>query len=230
MGDIINMKSRIGDKQNSVVESINNIKEHENFKKTKRLPELKTKGIKGFATLLGPTVGKYRISKDQRNLQIKGRVTLTALATALAISGLTGVALHNHTSNRTQQTAIEQDQETSKKDDVLKNAEDAILKCVFGDDLKNIKNASVDYKFDNHDGSYTVSVYYTDSNDIAYSYSNDSLSLDKLLNNKDIVSLIDNAIYVHRLDNPSKKALSSLDESTKVVNNKSYKLDKRPYS
>lgn len=209
MGKIANMQTKQNEKNEVNLSYIR--KQHSK-------PKLKIKGFKDLATLVGPTASKYNLTKYQRNFQKGARLTLAALAASIAIGG---VAVGNTVRN----TNVAQAQEVLQQDELMASAESKILDCVFGEDRSNINNPEVSYRYDKHDGSTALIVTSgkEDSKKISYTYS-DSLSLDEVLNAKDISSLIDNAIKVHYAEEPSQKQLEALNKSLENVEDKNFKL------
>lgn len=182
-------------------------------------PRLKVENGKDILTLLGPNAHKYRLSQNQKSFQTKGRLTIAAIAAALAIGGF--AVASNHIENNSAET-----QEFLQEDELMNNVEDKILDYVLGDNRENIDNPQVSYSFNNDDGSFTLRVTTGtgDFKDVKYTYSKGNISLDSILNAKEISSLMDNAIDVHFANGASQKQLKDLNESLEKSDNKNFIL------
>ncbi|MBO5478992.1 MAG: hypothetical protein J6A04_04755 [Clostridia bacterium] len=181
-------------------------------------PRLKVKNLKDIATLIGPSAKKYRLSPNQRNFQLKGRLTIAAIAAALAIGG---ISVGNSISNDTAET-----QEILQEEELMNAFEDKLLDCVFSTNRNDVDNPEVSYDFDNHDGSTILRVTSGtgDSKKVLFTYSKGGLSFDSLQNAKEISSLINNAMDIHFAKEPSQKQLQNLNESLENLENKNFKL------
>ncbi len=61
------------------------------------------KGFKDYASLIGPNAQKrFSLNPELRSKQIKGRVTIAAIAAALAISGGAAIAYNVNSSDKEQ--------------------------------------------------------------------------------------------------------------------------------
>jgi hypothetical protein len=156
------------------------------------------------------------------NLKIKGARTIFAFAATLVL----GSAVIHHTNingdGTTQETSVQYD---LQKDELMEEVESKILDCVFGENLSKIDNPEVSYIYDKHDGSSSLIVRQGKDNyqRTVYSYS-DNLSLDGFLNDKNISSLIKDAIDIHYAEDPSQKELESLKTDLDNCNNTKYTL------
>lgn len=137
------------------IEKMQNMQDELNISRLKKQnlkPKLRITGVKDLATLIGPNAKHYRLSKGQKNFQIKGRLTIAAIAAALAISGGVSIA-HSVNSNKNTNTNAIEAQEILQKDEVLKDFEAMLKQWVFGDDLEDINTPRVNY-IDEEDGHY----------------------------------------------------------------------------
>lgn len=201
--------------------SIRSIKDKQTEK-----PKLKIKGFKDIATLLGPNAKKYRLSKNQRNFQLKGRITIAAIAAAIGISG---AALINH-HNSVPTNNLGQTEMSLQKDTLLSEANEKLFDIVYGTDREEAQYF-VDYDKITDDNSKTLSVgrnikpsdraleYETQIN---YSYNNNALNFKDA---KEIKNLADKMIDIHYSENPSQKDLEKLDEAIEALEDKDFKLD-----
>lgn len=184
----------------------------------KRLPRLKIKGMKDLAKLIGPTSGKYRLSKNQRNFQLVGRTTIAAIAAALAIG--TGVTVGSSIHNNAAET-----QEFFQEDTLLEAAKSKLLDCAFGSNRDDIDYPDVICRFDNNGGTSFLQIISgtNDAKKVAFSYS-DNLSVDKWLNSKEISSLIEQYMDVSLAKEPSQKQLEALNKALEDCEDKNFKL------
>lgn len=195
----------------------------QNYYNNMHKEKLDTKGIKNFYNKLrlvyAPGIqNKYNLTSSQKKFArtVRGAsIGIVALASALTI----GATVTNHVSSNLNG----KDQYTTEvlnKDDLIEEANNILLKSVFGEDLDNIKNPQIDYLFDDADGSYTLRI--KGNGDIVYMYT-DSLSLDSLQNNKDITKLIDKLIKMQN-NEPSQKDLQKLSELIDNLEDKTFEL------
>lgn len=181
-------------------------------------PRLKVENGKDILTLLGPNAHRYRLSQNQKSFQTKGRLTIAAIATALAISG---VSVGNSIKNDVAET-----QEFLQQDELMNAAENKILDYILGTDRDDIDNPEISYHFDDDDGAFILCVTSGkgDFKDVLYTYSDGGISLDNFLNAKEISSLINNTMEVHFAKNASQKQLQDLNDSLENLENKNFKL------
>lgn len=152
----------------------------------------------------------YKLNKKYRNLQLGSRVTIAALAAAIGI----GVGIGHSVTNPEPSQPLNQEA-------VLNDAEQLLLKIVYGDELKDVVNPDIKYKYQNSDGHTTVSV--VSSDETQYSYTNDILS--KLNNSADITEFLNQMIIVEgKSTNASQGNLKKLDDLTEEIGNKNYIL------
>lgn len=212
MGKITDAKNRFNNESTE-------INKHKSKKRNIR-------SFKDYASLLAPNAQKrFSLSPKLRKLQVKGRLTVAAIAAALAISGGTAIA-HNSNSINNEHTI--ETQVALQSDELLNEAENKLLQYVFGENLENVNNPKVKYIAEK-DG-YVIKV--TSGKDeyakIKYLYS-ETLSFDGILNNKQVVKLINNMIDVYRTDTPSQNLLQDLDENLKNLEGKNFKLNDKGY-
>ena len=164
-------------------------------------PVLQINGIKDVATVLGPNAKNYRLSRNLRNLQQKGRKAI-ALASLIAIS-IGGVSLYSHATN-TNEAIMEED--SLNQDNLFDNAEDKLKTYVLGKNYEDkYNNAKVDYVFDKSDGSKTLRVTYDKTKDdaeVKYVYTHTPKLLSS--NDKDVTDLL-NLMLNRRNKSLSKK-------------------------
>ena len=181
-------------------------------------PRLKVRNAKDILTLLGPTSNKYRLSPNQRKFQLGGRLTIAALAAAMAIG--TGVAYNSaKTQNPTVQEMTDINEELSK-DDVLGHAEEKLLTFLYKDKLFFKDDAFIKYSHDSEINSDTISVYKQLKSPNAepileFSYTRFNNLSDKLMyptkNSPEITQLLNSMLDIHFAENISQKDLENLN-------------------
>lgn len=165
---------------------------------------------------------KYRLNDRYKKLQLGTRVTLAAVIAALGIGA--GVAYSNVSSEKANSNVkTDYTTEILQKDDVLEDAEYMLKQCVFGDNLEDIKDPQIIYKYDRSDGSYYIKVTSENNSKIHYSYSN-NLSVDRFTNDKEIVKLIEDTMELYFTSSPSQNQLQKLDNQLDALKDKKFTL------
>lgn len=200
-------------------------------------PRLKIKGIKDLVTLLGPNGSKYKLSKNQRNFQLKGRITIAAIASALAIAGTTAYAVNQSQSAPVPvtETNISEMSELTKEG-VLESAEDALLDFIYQNSSSDLKNrAIIKYKHNEKLNLDTFIVYdrYQNPNSdpsVRFSYNKHNDTIDKIVsksskNNSEVDKLLDSMIEVYLNKSPSEKDLQGLSDKVSNLDFSQLKFD-----
>ena len=181
-------------------------------------PRLRVKGIKDIGTLLGPNGGKYRLSKDQRNFQLGGRLTIAAIASALAIAG--GVSYANHQPKQDHVVEASSQENMLTKEDVLSQAEEKLVSFVCPD-ATILGNVDVEYLHDSELQADMILIYQRLNNPNAepikrFSYTRYNLledfSLHARENAPEVVRVLNDMISVNMKENPSQHDLYRLME------------------
>lgn len=224
MGKITNMQNN----QDNV-----NLSYVKNAQKNLNKPRLKIKTVKDLATLIGPNASKYRISPNQRNFQLKGRLTIAAIAAALAIGG-TAVSMHNHTQkNNAIETSVQNNDEL-EKEDVLSRAEERFLTFFYHDKLTLKDNAYIEYSHNDELNTDTLEVYFKVSSPNSkpikdFSYTRFNNWQDRLMNpdrnNPEVSALLDAMIDTYNNKNISQEDLKDLDTKTSNFDFSKFKLE-----
>lgn len=201
-------------KINDYMNKYNRIQQNNERNTNVKKDKLNIKGVKDVFTLLSPNASKYRLSKNQKKFQIKGRVTIAAIAATLAVSGVT---IASNVSSRNNNNAYES--QTLQKDAVLEEANSMLKSYIYGDNQEKLDNANVEYNFDK--GGCTSIVVRSD--DISFRYDAGSF-IENSQNNEKINDLLSKMIQIERNDNPSQKDLASLLVLLDDLKNSSFKL------
>ena len=202
--------------------SIRSIKDKQSEK-----PKLKISGFKDIVTLLGTGAKKYKLSKNQRNFQLTGRLTIAAIAATIGISG--GAALMNHHNNVPTNNSAET-QVVLDKNELLSEANEKLFDIVYGTDREEA-NYYVGYKYDTHDNSTKMIVgrqldpignTFQYRHESGYTYDNGQFNFKDA---KEIKALADIMIDIYYSENPSQKDLEKLDAAIEALEGKGFKLD-----
>lgn len=200
----------------------------ENFEEQTIEKKHNIKGFKDYASLLAPNAEKrFKLDKKLRKAQVNGRVTIAAIATALALGG-GGIVASSHTEPTKQEQTV--NYEEVKENELIKDASKKLLDCVFGEERSDIEEPYIRFNYDKSDNGYTIKVGYgaTNAPKIKFTYSTVKFS-DKLLNNKDVVELMDNMINISYKDELTEKDYQKLSDALEKLEDKNYKLNDKGY-
>lgn len=203
---------------------INDMKKNKinmSYIRNKIKPPMKKKGLRGFATLVSPTAKKYRLSKEQRNLQLTGRLTIAAIMTTLSIFATPYAVASYYCSQNPIETPSS---DTLNKNQLLYRARQKIGQCVYPDDKSyDLSRASYDRILPMGDFvSITFQYLPKDANKYCdafyYSKSNNE-------NNADEINQLCNVLLeMENSKNPSQEDLQKLENMIHDFDPKSFRL------
>lgn len=208
MGKITNMQQKQNDRN----------KVNLSYVRKQIKPPMKKKGIKGLMTLIGPNARKYRLSTDQRNFQLGGRLTIAAIASALAIAG--GVSYANHQPKQDHVVEASSQENMLTKEDVLSQAEEKLVSFVCPD-ATILGSVDVKYLHDSELQADMIIIYQRLNNPNAepikrFSYTRynllEDMSLHARENAPEVVRLLNDMINANSKENPSQEDLERLME------------------
>ena len=217
---------------------ITNMQRHqENFNikavKNTRKPKMKQKGIKGFLTLIGPNSNKYRLSKQQRNKQLAGRVGIGVATIAAALGLYSEAAISNvHTENVYTSETSSLSATNFERNESIADAKEKLLDILYHDLDSHKKNAQISFVHD--DERDTDSIVVSEKQNYQkqpkekfrytkYNRLEDFMIKDK--NCKEISEWLNLVIDAYYNENISKEDLRNLDGVTLNINDKKFKLD-----
>jgi len=213
MGKINDMQNE----QNNM--SIKNLKNKQNQK-----PKLRITGWKDIATLLGPNANKkYTLSPNKKSFQLKGRVTIAAIATVLGI----GAAVTFNKPHTPPKDNSSQTQEVLDKEALLSQSRHELLDIIFGENRdESDKQFYLKTSRSKDDGSTYVRAIFEDKygTNVAYTYSN-FFNYSHSKNAEEISNLIDTYMKIYFMENPSQEDLQKLNDALEELEDKNFKLD-----
>lgn len=194
-------------------------------------PRLKIKTMKDVATLLGPNAKRYHISPNQRNFQLKGRLTIAAIAAALAIGG---ISAYSHTRRADTNTVETSNLSASdfEKNESISDAKEKLLDIIYPDLDSFKENTQIQFIHDDELDTDSIVVYerqkYQMQTQEKFRYTRFNRPEDFMKKDKDckeISEWLNLVIDAYYNENISKEDLRILDGTTLNIDAKKFKLD-----
>lgn len=226
--------SEMQENQDNIKLHVKNNQKNLNIKTVRntRKPKINEKGIKGFATLIGPKAKEYRLSKNQRTKQLAGRIGIATIAATLGIIGVSTFS-KAHTENVNTAGISPVSTTNLEKENAFEKVEDKLLDIIYqGSSSK--EDAYVTYEHSNETNADIITVYEKASNYIAkptvkFSYTRFNSLADKLLfkskNNPEVSEWLNSVLDAYFDENISKENLEDLITETDNLDAKDFALD-----
>lgn len=202
-----------------------------NKQEKQKKPRLKIKTMKDVATLLGPNAKRYRISQNQRNFQLKGRLTIAAFAAFAASFAIGEISSYSEAHSNIAETSNVLATDFEKNESVT-DAKEKLLDILY-QDLDSFKeNTQIKFVHDDELDTDSIVVYerqkYQMQTQEKFRYTRFNRPEDFMKKDKDckeISEWLNLVLDAYYNENISKEDLRILDSTTLNINGKKFKLD-----